>query len=183
MIHTLYHRADTVITNPTDVIEEKEHIDQALAKCGYPEWAFDRISKPKQIKSRTPTDIATQTKGQVVLPYVKGTSEALPWLRRIFNNHGIRACFKPTKTLRQLLVSPKDKTEKKDVVGPVYLIPCQGQTTRGQCPESYIGETERLLNIRFNEHKRRSNTSSEVSQHLYIESPGHHVDFDTVKVS
>ena len=94
----------------------------------------------------------------------------------------LRACFKPTQTLKQLLVSPKDKTEKKDVVGPVYLIPCQGQTTRGQCPESYIGETERLLNTRFNEHKRRSNTSSEVSQHLYIDSPGHHVDFDKVKV-
>ena len=37
-----------MITNPTEVIEEKEHIDQALAKCGYPEWAFDRISKDQK---------------------------------------------------------------------------------------------------------------------------------------
>ena len=82
-------------------------------------------------------------------------------------------CFKPTRTLRQLLVAPKDKTEKQDVTGPVYMIPCQGQTTRGQCLESYIGETERSLKKRFQEHKRPSSTSSEVSKHIHIESPGH----------
>ena len=62
------------------------------------------------------------------------------------------------------------------------MIPCQGQTTRGQCPELYIGETERLLKTRFNEHKRRRSTLSEVSQYFYIESPGHHIDFDMVKI-
>ena len=114
-----------------------------------------------------------------MLPYIKGTSEAL---RRIFGNYGIRAYFKPTRTLRQLLVSPKDKTEKKDTVGPVYMIPCQGQTTRGLCSESYIGETERSLKTRFLEHRRPSSTSSEVSQHIHIESPGHRVDLDKVKI-
>ena len=79
-------------------------------------------------------------------------------------------------------MSPKDKTEKKDTVGPVYMIPCQGQTTRGLCSESYIGETERSLKTRFLEHRRPSSTSSEVSQHIHIESPGHRVDLDKVKI-
>ena len=96
--------------------------------------------------------------------------------------NGIRACFKPTRTLRQLLVSPKDKTEKKDTVGPVYMIPCQGKTTRGQCTESYIGETERSLKTRFLEHRRPSSTSSEVSQHIHIESPGHHMELEKVLI-
>ena len=113
-----------------------------------------------------------------MLPYIKGTSEAL---RRIFGSYGIRACFKPTRTLRNLLVSPKDKTEKKDTVGPVYLIPCQGKTTRGQCTDSYIGETERSLKTRILEHRRPSSTSSEVSQHIHIESPGRHMDLERSK--
>ena len=79
-------------------------------------------------------------------------------------------------------MSPKDKTDKKDTVGPVYQIPCQGQTTKGQCKESYIGETERSLKTRFLEHRRPSSTSSEVSQHIHIESPGHSVNLDKVDI-
>jgi len=114
-----------------------------------------------------------------VLPYIKGTSEAL---RRTFSAYGISVFFKPTRTLRQFLVSPKDKTEKKDITGPVYYIPCQGQNITGQCKETYIGETERSLKTHFNEHKRPSNTSSEVSNHIHIESPGHSVDLDQVRI-
>ena len=114
-----------------------------------------------------------------MLPYIKGVSEAL---KRTYGAYGIRVAFKPTQTLRQLLVSPKDKTEKKDTAGPIYYIRCQGQTQRGQCTESYIGETERSLKTRFLEHRRPSSTSSEVSQHIHIESPDHHVELEEVKI-
>ena len=89
---------------------------------------------------------------------------------------------KPTSNIRQALVAPKDKVEKKDVTGPVYYIRCQGQTNRGQCTESYIGETERSLKARLAEHRRPSTTSSEVSQHIHIESPRHSVDIEEVKI-
>ena len=102
--------------------------------------------------------------------------------QRVFNDYSIRVCFKPTRTLRQLLVSPKDKDQKKDKTGIVYLIPCQGETNAGACSESYIGETERSLKTRFMEHRRPSSTSSEVSQHIHIESPGHRVDLESVKI-
>ena len=68
-----------------------------------------------------------QNKGFVILPYIKGTSETL---KRTLQNYGIKVVFKPTQTLRQYLVSPKDKTDKKDITGAVYHIPCQGITTR-----------------------------------------------------
>ena len=115
----------------------------------------------------------------MVLPYIKDTSEAL---KRIFTAYGINTCIKPTKTLRQLLVSPKDKTKKEHVCGVVYQIPCQGQTNTGQCKDSYIGETERSLKTRFLEHRRPSSSTSEVSQHIHIESPGHSVNINEVKI-
>ncbi|XP_072042908.1 uncharacterized protein [Amphiura filiformis] len=179
VIQTLHHRADSIITDQ----EEKLHVNKALEKCtfcNYPKWAFDRANKPKKARSDNNKDNANvETKGQIVLPYIKGTSEAL---RRTFSNYGVRVCFKPTQTLRQLLVSPKDKTEKEDIAGPVYFIPCQGKTLKGQCSESYIGETERSLKARFLEHRRPSSSSSEVSKHIHIESPGHQVDLEQVKI-
>ena len=178
VIQTLHHRADSVITDPVDQESEKLHINNALKKCGYPNWSFDKAAKPK---TKPPSKIKAtiESKGQVVMPYIKGTSDAI---KRTFGNYGVKVAFKPTQTLRQLLVAPKDKTEKKDVAGPVYYIPCQGKTHRGLCKESYIGETERSLKTRFLEHRRPSSTSSEVSQHIHIESPGHHVDLDQVKI-
>ena len=80
---------------------------------------------------------------------MKGLSEAH---KRAYNNYGmngVNAYFKPTtvpfiirrhfkhrtsvigvpknyerdcSTLRQILVSPKDKTEKKDITDPIYVI-------------------------------------------------------------
>ena len=79
-------------------------------------------------------------------------------------------------------MSQKDKTEKKDTASPIYCIRCQGQTQRGQCTESYIGETAKSLKTRFLEHRRPSSTSFEVSQHIHIESPDNHVDLEEVKI-
>ena len=167
-----------VITDPKVVDEEKLHVKKALSNCGYPQWAFDKISQPKKEKSNANKDSTTPSKGQIVLPYVKGVSDAL---QRNFNSFGIRVIsFKPTRTLRQCLVALKDKTE--DITGPMYKIPCQGKTTKGVCQDSYIGETERSLRTIFLEHRRPSSTSSEVSQHIHIESPGHHVDLENVEV-
>ena len=115
----------------------------------------------------------------MVLPYIKGTTEQL---RRIFRSYGFQATAKPTSNLRQVLVASKDKLEKQDTTGVIYRIRCQGQTDRGQCTESYIGETERSLKTRFQEHRRPSSTSSEVSQHIHIESPGHKVDLKSVEI-
>ena len=70
----------------------------------------------------------------------------------------------------------------KDITWPIYGIYCQGQTTRGKGKEFYIGETERSLKTRFCEHKRHSTTSSEVSNHIHLEFPGHHIDLDEVKI-
>ncbi|KAI8504116.1 hypothetical protein Bbelb_181840 [Branchiostoma belcheri] len=94
----------------------------------------------------------------------------------------LTTCFRPHRTLRQLLVAPKDKTPKEDKCGVIYHISCQANTNRGPCRETYIGETERSLKTRFLEHRRPSSVASEVSQHIHIESPGHTVDLEGVRI-
>ncbi|KAI8484583.1 hypothetical protein Bbelb_376900 [Branchiostoma belcheri] len=182
VIKTLLHRANTIIRDPADRSSEIEHVTEALKKCGYPQWLIRKASEPRQPRSKPQDSQGTGGKNRktlVVLPYVKGVSEPL---RRIFAAHGVSTCFRPHRTLRQLLVAPKDNTLKEDKCGVIYHISCQGNTNRGPCRETYIGETERSLKTRFLEHRRPSSVASEVSQHIHIESPGHTVDLDGVRI-
>jgi len=81
----------------------------------------------------------------VVIPYVGGFSEAT---ERIFWKYGISTAVKPYKTLRNLLVHPKDKR----TIGPtgecVYKIPCHN------CNSMYIGETGRSYAKRQQGHRK-----------------------------
>ena len=159
-------------------LSEKSYFNSALAKCGYHKWALEKAVKPTN-KKPTSTESKPASNGSVAISYAKGFSEAL---KRICTTYGVIAYFKPTRTLRQILVSPKDKTKKKVITGPIYGNFCQGLTIRGKCKEFYIGKTECSLKTRFLEHMRPSSTSSEVSNHIHIESPCHHNDLDEVKI-
>ena len=81
----------------------------------------------------------------VSIPYVKGTSEALS---RCFKKHKIDVAMKPYKTIRNLLVHPKDRRELEEKSGVIYNIPC------ASCDQSYVGETGRNFGYRFSEHKK-----------------------------
>ena len=63
-------------------------------------------------------------------------------------------------------------------MGQVYHIPCQDEG----CDDDYIGETERSLKARFSEHRRPSTTSSEVSRHIHVDSPGHSIDIENTQI-
>ena len=56
--------------------------------------------------------------------------------------------MKPVNTIKQVLVHPKDKRERKDISEVVYEIPCKA------CDHSYIGETGRSLGVRLREHQK-----------------------------
>ena len=108
-----------------------------------------------------------------MIPYIRGFSEEV---RRTLGRYGVPTYFKPTNTLRQLLVKPKDQVPKDNTVGPVYLIKCE------DCEASYVGETERSLKARFMEHRRPSSNTSEVSRHIHSEKPEHHVNITNTKI-
>ena len=73
--------------------------------------------------------------------YLSGVSEKF---RRILQKHDILVQFKPSNTLRQRLVHPKDKTPRHKQSNVVYAIQCQEE-----CNKLYIGETKQPI------HKRR----------------------------
>ncbi|XP_074661617.1 uncharacterized protein LOC141914249 [Tubulanus polymorphus] len=173
VVRTLNHRAESVVSDPVDMLEEVNHVKKALSFNDYPAW----ITSPNPCKPANNTKEATQSERRkvapVVIPYIKGTSEQL---RRVMKRYGVPVFFKPMNTLRQILVRPKDKLDKSRVVSPVYHIKCE------QCSDSYVGETERSLRARFGEHRRPSSVTSEVSKHLHVDQPGHTVDIDNVRI-
>ena len=181
VIRTLYHRAKSVVTDQEDLKAELDYIDKALTQCGYPAWALkcvrDSTFATTTLTSK-PQHETRRTIASVTLPYVKGLSESI---QRAFYSQGVRVCFKPENKLREQLVAPKDSLGKEEITGAVYHISCHGETRA--CKENYIGETERSLRARFLEHRRPSCVAtSEVAQHIHIESPGHQVDIKDVKV-
>jgi hypothetical protein len=102
--------------------------------------------KAKAVQPKKDRKVTTQkSKGMVVIPYVKNTSEALA---RIFKQHGINTAMRPHTTLRNILVHPKDKPERDSIGNCVYKIPCQA------CEKVYIGETGRSFGTRMKEHKK-----------------------------
>ena len=175
VVNTLMHRADIVVSDDQERKEEKQHITSVLGVNGYPDWVVkqyhERAAK-RQTRVSTNTNKAGK-KPAIVIPYVKGVSEKL---RAAFSRFNTPVYFKPTNTLRQQLVHPKDKLGKEKTVSPVYHIPCE------DCDEDYIGESERSLKARFDEHKRPSTTTSEVSKHIHSSQTPHRIDLDSTKV-
>ena len=83
--------------------------------------------------------------GIVAVPYVKGLSEA--FARIILKCHGIATANRPHRTLRNVVVHPKDKAEDEKTE-LVYRVPCKN------CSSSYVGETGRKFGLRIKEHKK-----------------------------
>ena len=90
------------------------------------------------------------------MDYVKGLSERI---RDILKKKGIETYFKASNTLRNILVSPKDKDSKLLKQNVIYHIPCGYPS----CDCSYIGETGRVLGERIKDHISDSNSS--IKQH------------------
>ena len=109
----------------------------------------------------------------VQLPYVKGLTDPL---RRLYKQSWVSSYVRPSNTLRQQLVHAKDPIPKTRVTGPVYHIPCSS------CEADYVGETERSLKARFDEHRRPSSSTSEVSRHIHTDCQGHTVHIEEAKI-
>ena len=132
------------MSDPVDKLKEERHVNNALANCGYPSWSFTKCKnniRDSHLKSKS----EDKSKGLVVLPYVKGISEALS---RSFRKHDFNTAMTPVSTLKNSLVHPKDRRELEDTSGVVYSIPC------ASCDSVYIGETSRNFGYRLKEHKK-----------------------------
>ena len=61
-------------------------------------------------------------------------------------------------------------------MGPVYKIKCE------ECEATYVGETERSLKSRFNEHRRPRSTTSMGSKHIHTDQLEHTVELDNTEI-
>ena len=120
VIHTLPHRAKTVCSKPELLQQEKDHLRKALTKCKYPKWALDKVEKRLNKSTSEVIDGANnqgttvaqavtsevKTKGHIVIPNTQGLCESI---KKICGRYGIQTHFKGGSTIKNLLVSSKDK--------------------------------------------------------------------------
>ncbi|MDA8003043.1 MAG: GIY-YIG nuclease family protein [Alphaproteobacteria bacterium] len=110
----------------------------------------------------------------ICLPYVKGISEKI---ERICTPLGVKAAFRPVRTIRKTLMkvkTPIPEAKKKSVV---YEVPCK------ECDGVYIGETKRTLKIRLGEHKsavKRGDPKNGIAVHAH--ETKHAINWDEAKV-
>ena len=131
VITALFDRADNVVSNEKDKIEEKHLISAALQQNGYPKEFIQRTVRRhirrKEQSREQPEEEPKHTKS-INLPYIQG-------LKRALNKHNIKATFYTQTTLRSLLSKPKDPIPKEDRNNAVYQLNCK------DCEAVYVGET------------------------------------------
>ena len=135
--------------------KEKEHLRKARTKCNYPKWALDKVEKRLNRSSRQVNDRGNQnaqsanqgmpSKGHIVIPYTQGLCESI---KKICGRYGIQTHFKGGRTIKNLLVSPKDKDPMVNQSGAIYWYQCGDLG----CDDEYIGETSRTFGERYKEH-------------------------------
>jgi hypothetical protein len=104
-----------------------------------------KMKEKNQSKKKNPKSEPSTPSGKlVVLPYVKGLSEATA---RILKKYDRTVAFKPANTIGQQLFKLKDKADHLKMSDAVYKVGCKN------CDKCYIGETTRPLYIRQKEHQ------------------------------
>ena len=80
-----------------------------------------------------------------MVPYTKGLSESI---KTVCRKHGIQVYFKGGKTIKDLLLAPRDKDPITKKSGVIYRFKCD----RMECDEEYIEESSRTVWLRLKEH-------------------------------
>ena len=88
-----------------------------------------------------PATNEVKTKGHIVIPYTNGLCESI---KKIYGRCDIQTYFKGSNTIRNLLVSPKDKDPMVSKSGAIYWF----QHGDLSCDDEYIVETSRTFGER-----------------------------------
>ena len=138
---------------------KRTHHRKALTKCKYPKWALDKVEKRLNRSNSevidgvnnqgtTAAQAATnevKTKGHIVILYTQGLCESI---KKICGRYGIQTHFKRGSTIKNCLVSLKDKDPMVNQSGAIYWYQCGDLG----CDDAYIGETSRTFGERYKEH-------------------------------
>ena len=158
VINTLTHRTKPVCNKPELLQKEMEHLIKALTHWKHPKWALDRIGKRLTRPTSEVSDMANKqgtsgaqstanevkTKGHLLIPYTQGLCKSI---KKICSRYAIQTHFKGNSTIKNLLVSPKEKDPMANKSWANWF-QCGDLT----CDEEYIGETSSTFGERFKEH-------------------------------
>ena len=156
-----------VCTVPELLTMEIQDLRRALTKCKYPKWALDKVER-KIINSWDDSNTQGENpqegmnnhssnttgrdpnkekhiKGCIVISYGQGLRESI---KKTCSKYGIQTYFKGNRTIKQILVKPKDKDPMDKKSGAIYYYQC-GELI---CDEEYMGETNRTIEERLKEH-------------------------------
>ena len=176
---TLYHRAKTVCSDQQLQKKEEDHLCQALQKCKYPIWAINRARIKSQNPARRTNSNSNNQNGQkktinkniyMVVPYQQGLSERF---KKTCQKYGVQVHFKGGQTIKDLLMTPKDKDPITNKSGVIYRFKC----SEDGCEEEYIGESARTLAKRFKEHQK-----SPCPIHNHCNISGHKADINNFSI-
>ena len=130
-------------SNPELLQQEKDHLRNVLTKCKYPKWALDKVEGRLNRSFRQVVDGGTnnaqaanqevRNKGHIVIPYTQGLCESI---KKICGRYAIQTHFKDGRTIKNLLVSPKDKDPMVNQSGAIYWYQCGDLS----CDDDYIGK-------------------------------------------
>ena len=124
VISTLFHRAKEVWSSNQHLVKEQDHIKQALTTCGYPRWALNRAQKKtmshKQSRNKNKGLMGNNNhpkrRTYITVLYIKGLGESV---KNTCKKYGTQVFFKGGKTIKDLLMAPKDKdliTQKSGII-------------------------------------------------------------------
>ena len=143
MIGTLFHRAKTICSGPTQLQEEKEHLYRILKKCKYSTWALNRVklrnqtpAHKKNNKRNTNPKNNRDQKPHITVPYHQGMSESF---KRTCKKYGIEVHLKGGPIIKNPLMTPKDKDPILKRIWVIYRFKCNRMECNENILESQLG--------------------------------------------
>ena len=170
VINTLSHRALTICSTPELAEEELQHLENVLEQCKYPKWPVRKIIKKHQKEKKQTPKTKYPAKCHIVVPYSQGIGESV---KNICKKQGVDVHFKGGQTLKNILVSPKDKDNITSKSSVIYSYTC-GMI---DCDEENIGESGKTFGERYKEHLKALSPIF-----LHQNNSGHETTLDNFRI-
>lgn len=158
-----------ILADQENQASEIELVSTALQRNGFGKRSILKALKNKKserIKEEDPASTKT------TLPFIKGTTDKIG---RILRRRNIQVVYKPHEQMTKYLRKEKDKIPLE--AQGVYQIPCS------TCEKVYVGQTNRRISVRLEEHKNavlKKVTTSALVQH--IQETKHEIAFNNTKI-
>ena len=153
VINTFTQRTKAICSSSQLLTNELQHLEEVLKQCKYPKWAINKVLHKQQDQKKTtnrrqiPAEQQTEKKYHIVVPHSQGVCKSYKTIQKIIWNTGT---FQRRKTLKNLLISPKDKDAIAKKSSIIYLFRCDEIA----CEDEYIGESSRTFGKMYKEHPK-----------------------------